>query len=72
MEGFVPKHLGFAHVSEDEIIQQHTRPVAQEIFSNIDSTSAILVLDGTYITSKKVETIRLVEDLTVYTSTVHF
>ena len=72
MEGFVPQHLGFAHVSRDEIIQQHTRPLAQEMFSNIDSTSAILVLDGTYITSKKVETIRLVEDLTVYTSTVHF
>ena len=48
MEGFVPQHLGFAHVSKDKIIQQHTRPVAQEIFSNIDSTSAILVLDGTY------------------------
>ena len=53
MEGFVPKHLGFAHVSKDEIIQQHTRPVAQEIFSNIDSTSAILVLDGTYIYIQK-------------------
>lgn len=72
MEGFVPQHLGFAHVSRDEIIQQHTRPLAQEMFSNIDSTSAILVLDGTYIYIQKVETIRLVEDLTVYTSTVHF
>ena len=53
MEGFVPQHLGFAHVSKDKIIQQHTRPVAQEIFSNIDSTSAILVLDGTYIYIQK-------------------
>ena len=53
MEGFVPQHLGFAHVSRDEIIQQHTRPLAQEMFSNIDSTSAISVLDGTYIYIQK-------------------
>lgn len=53
MEGFVPQHLGFAHVSRDEIIQQHTRPLAQEMFSDIDSTSAILVLDGTYIYIQK-------------------
>ena len=72
MEGFIPQHLGFAHVSRDEIIQQHTRPLAQEMFSNIDSTSAILVLDGTYIYIQKVETIRLVEYLTVYKSTVNF
>ena len=53
MEGFVSQHLGFAHVSRDEIIQQHTRSLAQEMFSNIDSTSAILVPDGTYIYIQK-------------------
>ena len=36
------------------------------MYSNIDSISAKLVVDGP---SKKVETLRLVEDLTVYTST---
>ena len=49
LNGRICSQQGFTHVSRDEIIQQHTRSLAQKIFSNIDSTSAILVLNGTFI-----------------------
>ncbi|CAC5423661.1 unnamed protein product [Mytilus coruscus] len=49
MSEFVPANLGFQHISREEIIQKHTRPLAQSMFGGIASNSAILVLDGTYI-----------------------
>ena len=42
MTEFVPQHLGFGHISRDEVISQHTRPLAQELFSSgtAEKTSA--------------------------------
>ena len=52
MEGIVSHNLAVAHVSRYEIIQQRTRPLAQEMFPNIESTSAMLVLDEIYINTQ--------------------
>ncbi|CAC5415677.1 unnamed protein product [Mytilus coruscus] len=49
MSEFVPANLGFQHISREEVIQKHTRPLAQSMFGGITSNNAILVLDGTYI-----------------------
>lgn len=47
--GFVAEHLGFGHITREQIIQEHTRPLAQTILGDTVSQPAILVLDGTYI-----------------------
>lgn len=47
--GFVAENLGFGHVTREQIIQEHTRPLAQMILGDTVSQPAILVLDGTYI-----------------------
>jgi hypothetical protein len=47
--GFVTNNLGFNHVSREQIINEHTRPLAQTLFGDMTGTQAILVLDGTYI-----------------------
>ena len=49
---FVPESLGFKHVSRDNVINNHTRPLAKQLFSG-DRDSAIIVLDGTYIYIQK-------------------
>lgn len=53
MSSFVPQNLGFSHISREEVINQHTRPLARELFSDITENPAILVLDGTYIYVQK-------------------
>ncbi|XP_062596761.1 uncharacterized protein LOC134258244 [Saccostrea cucullata] len=54
MKDFVPQNLGFGHISRDDVIQKHTRPLAQELFSpGMTETPALLVLDGTYIYIQK-------------------
>ncbi|VDI44871.1 Hypothetical predicted protein [Mytilus galloprovincialis] len=50
---FTPKYLGFDHVSRESVIQNHTRPLAQTLFGDITNTTAILVIDGTYIYIQK-------------------
>jgi len=50
---FVPKHLGFEHISHEEFCQNHTT-FAKTLFTNDDS-QAVVVLDGTYIYSEKLE-----------------
>ncbi|CAC5417891.1 unnamed protein product [Mytilus coruscus] len=42
-------NLGFQHISREEVIQKHTRPLAQSMFGGIVSNNAIFVLDGTFI-----------------------
>ncbi|VDI65719.1 Hypothetical predicted protein [Mytilus galloprovincialis] len=54
---FTPKYLGFDHVSRESVIQNHTRPLAQTLFGDITNTTAILVIDGTYIYIQKEWTI---------------
>jgi hypothetical protein len=52
MENFVQHNLGFQHISRENIIQQHTRPLAESLFGGT-GTQALLVLDGTYIYIQK-------------------
>ncbi|XP_062582893.1 uncharacterized protein LOC134244656 [Saccostrea cucullata] len=49
---FVPSHLGFGHISREDIISSHTRPIAQSLFGE-GKFPAILVADGTYIYIQK-------------------
>ncbi|XP_062577231.1 uncharacterized protein LOC134239089 [Saccostrea cucullata] len=53
MISFVPHHLGFEHIRREEVIEDHTRQLAQTLFGNIEKKQAILVLDGTYIYTAK-------------------
>ncbi|OWF49584.1 uncharacterized protein LOC110451517 isoform X2 [Mizuhopecten yessoensis] len=53
MQSFVPQNLGLSHISREQIIRNHTRPLAQTLFGDISNTQAILVLDGTYIYIQK-------------------
>jgi len=45
---FVPNHLGLGHVSRDDMIAQHTRPMAKEQFAS-GMDVAILVVGGTFL-----------------------
>ncbi|XP_048768744.2 uncharacterized protein LOC125662931 [Ostrea edulis] len=47
--GFVTENLGFGHITREEIINKHTRPLAQTLFGDDTTQQAILILDGTYI-----------------------
>lgn len=49
MTSFVPKHLGFNHISRQYVISDHTRPLAQFLFGDKGDPRAILDIDGTYI-----------------------
>ncbi|XP_052696026.1 uncharacterized protein LOC128174533 [Crassostrea angulata] len=53
MKSFVPHHLGLQHTTREEIIENHTRPLAQELFGDFTNKKAIAVLDGTYIYIQK-------------------
>lgn len=53
MTSFVPKHLGFNHISRQAVISDHTRPLAQFLFGDQGDPRAILVIDGTYIYIQK-------------------
>lgn len=44
---FVSENLGFQHVTREQIIHQHTRPLAQTLIG--DTTRPQVILDGTYI-----------------------
>lgn len=50
---FVDVHLGFGHITRQEIIDSHTSDFATAFFSHCLSESAILVLDGTYVYIQK-------------------
>ena len=50
---FTPKYVGFGHITRDGIINNHTRPLAQELFGDMVHSKAILVIDGTYIYIQK-------------------
>ncbi|CAF4693860.1 unnamed protein product, partial [Didymodactylos carnosus] len=46
--GFVEKHLGFHHITREDVVKHHTSPLAQQLLTD-DPNAAILVLDGTYL-----------------------
>ncbi|XP_033726743.1 uncharacterized protein LOC117316313 [Pecten maximus] len=52
-EHFTRNYVGFQHITGNEVIKEHTRPLAQELFGSIINKPAILVLDGTYIYIQK-------------------
>ena len=49
---FAPKHLGFSHISRENVITNHTRPLAKGILADGEE-KAILILNGTYIYIQK-------------------
>lgn len=52
LQSFVPQHLGFQHVSRNDIIKNHTRPLAKNLLADGEDVG-ILILDGTYIYCQK-------------------
>ncbi|XP_062607931.1 uncharacterized protein LOC134269743 [Saccostrea cucullata] len=52
MQNFVPKHLGFQHISHQEFSQHHTTPIARKLFTT-EEDQAVIILDGTYIYIQK-------------------
>jgi hypothetical protein len=50
---FVPNHLGFNHIMRTDVIQKHTRPLAQQLLADNDPDKAIIILDGTYVYIQK-------------------
>ncbi|XP_062580526.1 uncharacterized protein LOC134242456 [Saccostrea cucullata] len=52
MEHFVPRYLGFEHITMEDFISEHTRPFAQHLLAD-GKQIAILVLDGTYVYIQK-------------------
>ena len=53
MTHFVPRHIGFAATSREDLIKFHTSHIAVSLFSDFNATSAILILDGTYLYIQK-------------------
>ena len=53
MKSFVPHFIGLQHISREDVIQNHTRPLAQELFGSFTDQKAIAVFDGTYIYIQK-------------------
>ena len=50
---FVPKYLGFHHVTREQVLEQHTRPLTQQLLANDNANKAIIILDGTYVYVQK-------------------
>ena len=48
----MPFYLGFSHISREDVINKHTRNLAQLLFTE-NKEQVILVLDGTYIYIQK-------------------
>lgn len=46
---FVPKHLGFSHVTREDVIDRHTTTLARQLISDGGDSTAIVIIDGTYI-----------------------
>jgi hypothetical protein len=68
MQSFVPLYLGFESITREQIIKDHTRPLAKTLLGG-DDDGLILVLDGTCIYIFKKATISLFkEDRTVFFS----
>ena len=50
LKNFVPYHLGFKHVTRQDVIDRHTTTVVRQLMCDGDgSNTAIVVIDGTYI-----------------------
>ncbi|CAF3845452.1 unnamed protein product [Rotaria sp. Silwood1] len=49
LKSFVPYNLGFEHITRHDVINHHTTTIARELMCGGASTTAIVVIDGTYI-----------------------
>ena len=49
MSTFVPRNLGFNHISRCEIIEQDTSRITCDLMCDGKSDKAIVVVDGTYV-----------------------
>lgn len=49
---FKPRYFGFEHISREEVIAQHTRTLAKQLYAS-DQELAILIFDGTYFYHEK-------------------
>lgn len=49
LKSFVPYNLGFGHVTRQDVIDRHTTTIARELMCEGASSTAIIVIDGTYI-----------------------
>ena len=49
MKDFVPKYMGFDHITREAVIENHTTVFARELLASGDDNTAILLIDGTYI-----------------------
>ena len=52
IDHFVPHHLGFNHISRQDVIDLHTRPLATRLLED-QLAGVILILDRTYIYFQK-------------------
>ncbi len=49
LKTFVPNHLGFGHVTRQDVIDRHTTTIARELMCGGSSSTVIVVIDGSYI-----------------------
>lgn len=47
MQYFVPKYIGFDHISRDDVISKHTTTFARELLACGSNNTAIFLIDGT-------------------------
>jgi hypothetical protein len=45
---FVPHYLGFNHISRQDVINNHSSPLAHRLLTE-EANTAVLVIDGTYL-----------------------
>lgn len=45
---FVPQHLGFDHITRNEVIERNLT-IPKRLFFNEENTKAIIICDGTYL-----------------------
>ena len=45
---FVPKHLGFDHIERQQVVENHTRPLAKILLGDNDPNKVRVILDATY------------------------
>ncbi|CAF5104213.1 unnamed protein product [Rotaria sp. Silwood1] len=42
---FVSKYLGFHHITREQVLKEHRRPLAQQLLADNDANKAIIILD---------------------------
>lgn len=50
---FVKKYLGFEHLSREQAVRDHSRPIYSKLFKEDDPTKLFLIMDGTYVYIEK-------------------